>query len=108
MDDPTPWLIVVLAAVITFGMRVSGLVVVGRFSPDGKLVRWVGCVAYAMLAGLFARMILLPAGQLGQVPLYGRLGAVVLAVAVWRFAGRNVFLGSCAGVGAVVLIHLYL
>jgi branched-subunit amino acid transport protein len=105
--EATPWLIVLASAVITFALRASGVLVAGRFSPDGPLVRWVGLVAYAMLAGLFARMILLPAGQFAQVPLYWRLAAVALTLAVWRVAGRNVFLGTCAGVGAVILLTLY-
>ena len=107
MDDATPWLIVLASAVITFGLRAAGVVVAGRFAPDGPLVRWVGLVAYAMLAGLFARMILLPGGQFALVPLHWRLGALVLAIAVWRIAGRNVFLGTCAGVAAVILLTLY-
>lgn len=107
MHDLTPWLIVLTSAVITFGLRALGVVVAGRFAPDGRVVRWIGCIAYAMLAGLFARMILLPAGQLAQVPLAYRLGAVVVAITVWRIAGRNVFLGTCAGVAVIVLLTLY-
>jgi hypothetical protein len=60
-----------------------------------------------MLAGLFARMIVLPAGQLAQVPLAARLGAALLAVVVWRVARRNVFFGSCAGVAAVILLTVF-
>jgi branched-subunit amino acid transport protein len=104
MKELVPWLLVLGAAAITYVWRAAGVAVAGRFSADSAVVRWVSCVAYAMLAGLFARMILLPAGELAQVPLAVRLGAAVLAVAVWRAAGRNVFAGSCAGVALVILL----
>jgi branched-subunit amino acid transport protein len=104
MDGVWPWIMVLACAAVTYFWRAAGIVVAGRFSPDGALVRWVGCVAYAMLAGLFARMILIPAGQLAAVPLHWRIAALVVGVVVWRVAGRNVFLGTCAGVGAVMAL----
>lgn len=106
MNELTPWLLVLAAAAITYAWRAAGVVVAGRFSADSALVRWVSCVAYAMLAGLFARMIVLPVGQLATVPFAGRIGAMILAIVVWRIARRNVFIGSCAGVAAVVLLTL--
>lgn len=107
MKDLTPWLLVLAAAAITYVWRAAGVVVAGRFAADGAVVRWVGCVAYAMLAGLFARMILLPVGQLAEVPLAGRVGALMLAIGVWWFTRRNVFVGSCAGVATVILLMVY-
>jgi branched-subunit amino acid transport protein len=107
MDGLAPWLIVLGGAAITYVWRALGVVVAGRFAPDGAAVRWVGCVAYAMLAGLFARMILLPAGQLAQVPLSLRVGAVLVAVVAWFLAGRSVFLGTCAGVATVIALMLW-
>jgi branched-subunit amino acid transport protein len=104
MKEMVPWLLVLAAAAITYAWRAAGVVVAGRFAPDGAVVRWVSCVAYAMLAGLFARMIVLPAGELAQVPLAARVAALVLAIVVWRAARRNVFNGSCAGVAAVILL----
>lgn len=104
MDGWWPWAMVLGCAAVTYFWRAAGVAVAGRFAPDGPLVRWVGCVAYAMLAGLFARMILLPAGQLALVPLHWRLASVALAVIVWRLAGRSVFLGTCAGVAAVMAL----
>ena len=107
MKEFTPWLLVLAAAAITYVWRAAGVVVAGRFAADSALVRWVSCVAYAMLAGLFARMIVLPVGQLATVPLAARVGATVLAIVVWRVARRNVFIGSCAGVAAVILLSLF-
>lgn len=106
-NDLTPWLIVLAGAAITYVLRAGGVAVAGRFPPDGQFVRWIGCVSYAMLAGLFARMIVMPAGQLAEVPLSYRIGAVALAVVVWRLAGRSVFAGTCAGVAAVTGLTLY-
>ena len=104
MSDGWAWLMVLACAGITYFWRAAGLAVAGRFAPEGPLVRWVGCVAYAMLAGLFARMIVLPAGQLAEVPLHWRVASVAVAVIAWRITGRNVFLGTCAGVAAVMAL----
>jgi branched-subunit amino acid transport protein len=74
---------------------------------EGPVVRWVGCVSYAMLAGLFSRMLLIPTGNLADVPLEFRLAAVALAIAGWLLFGRNVFIGACAGVGAIIGLTLF-
>ena len=104
MDDYWPWIMVLACAAVSYFWRASGILLAGRFAADSPVVRWVGCVAYAMLAGLFARMILIPAGQLAAVPLHWRIASVVVGVIVWRAAGGNVLLGTCAGVGAVIAL----
>lgn len=104
-DETGQWLMVLAAAAVTYLWRGLGVVVAGRFSADSEIVRWVGFVAYAMLAALFTRMILLPAGQLADVPLVWRLGVLAVAVAVWRFAGRNIVIGTLSGVAVLIALN---
>lgn len=107
MDDIGQWVMVVAAAAVTYFWRGLGVMIAGRFSAGGEAVRWVGFVAYAMLAGLFSRMILLPAGQLVEVPLAWRLATVAVALLAWRLTGRNVFLGTCCGVAALIALNFW-
>lgn len=107
MDGIDQWVMVLAAAAITYIWRGLGVVVAGRFGAGSEMVRWIGFVAYAMLAGLFSRMILLPAGQLAQVPLEWRLGVVVIAIAAWRLAGRNVVIGTLSGVAVLIVLNFW-
>ncbi len=107
MDELGQWIMVLAAAAITYVWRALGVVVAGRFSADSEVVRWIGYVAYAMLAGLFSRMIVLPAGQLAEVPLVWRLGAVAVAIAAWRLAGRNVVVGTLSGVAFLIVLNFW-
>ena len=107
MDELGQWVMVLAAAAITYAWRAMGVMVAGRFSADSEVVRWIGYVAYAMLAGLFSRMILLPAGQLAEVPLLWRLFAVAVAIAAWRLLGRNVVLGTLTGVAFLIVLNFW-
>ncbi len=107
MDEAGQWIMVLAAAAITYMWRGLGVMVAGRFSADSEMVRWIGYVAYAMLAGLFSRMILMPAGQLALVALEWRLGAALVAIASWRLAGRNVVVGTLAGVGFLIVLNFW-
>jgi len=73
---------------------------------DNPIVQWVSCVAYAMLAGLISRLILLPAGPLAETARVDWVAAAVLALAIFFLTRRNLLLGAAAGVGALVLLTL--
>ena len=75
-----------------------------RFKPDSAALEWIGCVAYALLAGLIARMIVLPIGPLAETALAARLAAAVVALAIFFLLRRSVILGVAAGAGALVLL----
>ena len=90
-----------VGAVVTYAWRGLGVLVAGRLDPNGRLIAWVGCVAYALLAALIARMIVLPLGVLADTPLAVRLAATALAVATWYAAGRRVLVAIVVGVGSL-------
>jgi branched-subunit amino acid transport protein len=104
MADATPWLMLLGAALATYLWRALGVYLAGRVGEGGALLDWVGCVAYAILAGLIARMILLPAGPLAATSLADRAGATALGLAVFLLSRRNVLLGVTAGAGALMLL----
>jgi branched-subunit amino acid transport protein len=58
-----------------------------------------------MLAGLIARMIVLPLGALASTPLSERLLAAGCALAVFLLSRRNMLLGVLSGAAALVLLE---
>jgi len=104
---PELWLTVltVLAGAVTYMWRAAGMALAGRIDPQGRLIEWVGCVAYALVAGLVARMIILPVGPLAQTSATHRLLAAALAVAAYFAWRRSILAGVTAG--AVVLAALH-
>lgn len=98
--------VVIAAAAGTYFWRALGVVLSGRVRTDGPLFEWVGCVAYAMIAGLAVRILLLPTGTLAVAPLPDRVVACALAFAVYMLTRRNLFLGVGTGFVAIVLFQV--
>ncbi len=96
------WLLVVACAIGTYVWRGIGVALSGRVSVESELFKWTACVAYAMIAGLVARMILLPGGIVQQTPLYERIIACAAALSVFYFSRRNYFLAVAGGVLVLV------
>ena len=98
-----PMLVIVVGAVATYVWRALGVSLSGRIDPEGALFQWAACVAYALLAALVARMILLPTGPLAETPMIDRLVAACLALAVFFGSRLNMLLGVGVGAGVLVL-----
>ena len=103
---PELWLLVIGCAAGTFALRSLGVVLSGRVAVDSELFNWVTCVAYAMVAGLIVRIIVLPTGLLAQSLLTHRLLACALALLAYYAFRRNLFLGVGAGVIAMIVLNL--
>ena len=101
-----PWIVVLLSAVVTYAWRWMGVALSGRIDPNGATIRWVGAVAYALLAGLIARMIVLPQGPLQDTAVTDRLAAAAIALAIFLLTRRNMLAGVAAGAGVLVLLTL--
>lgn len=98
------WLLIALAAVVTYASRLAGVVFVGRVAASGPMLQWVACTAYALLAGLVARMLLLPIGPLAAAGPAARIAGVAAALAVWLLFRRNILLGVLAGTVTLALL----
>lgn len=98
--------VIVAAGAGTYFWRALGVLLAGRIRTDGTLFQWVGCVAYAMIAGLAVRILILPTGTLAAAPLADRIGACVLAYAAYMLSRRNLFLGVGTGFAAITLLQL--
>jgi branched-subunit amino acid transport protein len=91
------WLLIALSAVVTFASRLVGVVLIGRVATAERLLQWVVCVAYALLAGLVSRMLVQPIGPLAHTEPLVRLAGVAAGLVVWLVFRRNVLLGVLAG-----------
>src|SRR3954453_2484402 len=101
---PDPWIIVVLiaGAAATYVWRALGVALSGRIDPTGPVFEWVGCVAYALLAALIARMIVMPVGPLEATDLGSRLISSAIALVAFFLARKSIFFGVIVGTLAFV------
>ena len=91
-----------LCILATYFWRAMAVLLSGRLSVHSELFRWVECVAYAMVAGLMVRIVLLPTGVLAATPSVDRVVGCCIALAAYRLFKRNLLAGMCAGVGYFV------
>ncbi|KPK03993.1 MAG: hypothetical protein AMJ64_14605 [Betaproteobacteria bacterium SG8_39] len=99
--------LVIACALATYVWRALGAAISGRVRAEGPLFTWLGCVAYAMLAGLVARIVIMPLGTLEATALWQRLGAAAIALVVYFLLTRkNLFVGVLTG--GVAIVGLYL
>lgn len=101
---PELWLLMILCGAGSYLWRGLGVLLSGRISTSSELFTWITCVAYAMVAGLIMRIIVMPTGLLATSLLAHRLIACALGLAVYYIARRNLF--AAVGVGAVALTAL--
>jgi len=95
-------LLILACGLATYLWRGLGVLLSGKVSADGEFFAWAGCVAYAMIAGLTIRILLMPAGTLADTPLWARLAACSVALAVYFALRRNLLAGIAAGFGTLV------
>lgn len=100
------WLLIGLAALVTYGWRGGGVLLGRKIDIESPMFRWASAVAYALLAGLVARMIIFPEGPLAETELASRLAATAAAAAVFFLTRRNLLLGVLAGMVVLVLLSL--
>jgi len=106
MSDLAIWILLAGVFAVTYVWRSVGVLLGDRINLESAAFRWISAVAYAMLAGLIARMLLLPQGQLGETPVLHRLGAAAVAVLVFLSFRRNSLAAVLAGAAALVALTL--
>jgi branched-subunit amino acid transport protein len=91
-------LMILACGLATYLWRGLGVLLSGRLNPQSAMFEWVSCVAYALVAGLIARIIVAPSGLLAQTALMDRLLACAVAFIAYKLARRNMFVGLVCGV----------
>ena len=100
------WLLVAGCVLGTYLWRGVGVLLSGRISVNSEIFSWIACVAYAMVAGLVSRIVVMPSGMLADTALGERLIACGIALAAYYLCRRNILIGVGAGVAAIVAITL--
>lgn len=95
----------IAASLATYVWRGAGAALARRIG-GGAAFEWFSCVAYAMLAALIARIILLPVGILAEAPAVDRIGATAFGLVLFFAFRRHVFAGTLAGVLGFVALAL--
>jgi len=101
------WGIVLLCGAATYIWRALAVAIGGRVRPDSEAFKLFSCIAYAMLAGLISRMVILPEGLLAEAPLSYRLIGIGAAVAAFFGLRRNLAAGVFAGVAVFALLIIF-
>lgn len=98
------WWIIAACGLGTYLWRGLGVALSGRIEVDSELFRWLACVAYAMVAGLVVRIMVMPTGMLATAPLEDRLIACAAALIAFYAVRRNLFAGVAAGAATLVAL----
>lgn len=97
--------IIISCGVGSFVWRGIGVWVADRVDVRGEWFRWVSCVAFAMIAGLVCRVVLLPVGELAQTTLWGRIAGVVIALIAYRIGRKSMLMGVLTGATALPMME---
>jgi branched-subunit amino acid transport protein len=97
------WAVMILGGLLTYGIRLSFIFLLGRLSIPEAGKRALRFVPSAVLSAIIAPALLLPEGRLDLTPGNFRLlaGAVAVFVA-WRT--KNALLTIMAGMGALMIL----
>jgi hypothetical protein len=103
LDALWPYLLVVAAGFLPTEVWRSLAVLLARdLDEQSEWLIFVRAVATAIIAGVVARLVLLPSGDLITVPLAVRLAAMAVGLGVFFFIYRSLLVGVIAGEAVLV------
>ena len=80
---------IIVTSLATFISRFMGAVTSKKVSVNSRIFQWFNCVAYSTLAALLGRMIIFPAGVLGDSDILLRLIVLLTCVTIFLLSKRN-------------------
>lgn len=93
-----PYFYILIAGfVATDFWRFLGVFLSVRINEGAEILLWVRAVSTALVAGLVARLIVFPVGDLATTELTMRLGAVAVGLVVFFAFRRSMLAGIIAG-----------
>jgi len=103
-SDLLPYLLLVLVGFLpTEVWRMLGLVAARGIDEESELLIWVRAVAIAVLAGVIAKLVVLPPGALAALPLAVRIAAIAGGFAAFLLVRRSVLAGVVVGEAILVV-----
>ncbi len=98
-------LIVLAGGLATYVWRALGVYAAQKLTPDGELLRWLGCVATAIVAALCVKLALAPPDILKDTLLATRLGAYAAGILVY-YGLSNAPAGVAAAFATVIVAEV--
>jgi len=89
----------------TYVWRAPGVFAAQRLSPNGELLRWLGCVATAIVAALCVKLALAPPDILKDTLLLTRLGAYAAGILVY-YGLSNAPAGVAAAFATIIVTEV--
>jgi hypothetical protein len=111
VGELSPYLVLVLVGFLPNEIwRWLGLGLVRGLNEKSELVVLARAVATAILAGVIAKLILFPSGELTSIPLAVRVGAAACGFMAFVTARRSLLAGVAIGeaallIGALLFAH---
>jgi len=106
VETPELWTLMAATFAGTFIWRALGPAIAAHINPDSAVFQWVSCVAYAMLAGLIARILILPIGILAESPTLDRVIAMLAGFTLFFTFRRHVFAGAMGAFGVFLALSV--
>jgi branched-subunit amino acid transport protein len=101
------WLLLGACGAATYLWRGPGVLLSAGMDPRSRGFTWIACVAYAIIAGVVSRMLVMPTGELAEITAVERVvGAAAALAAYFWMTKRNLFAGTLAGAVALWLLRL--
>jgi len=82
-------LVIAVTSIATYLSRSLGVLFSERIDENSKIFRLFDCIAYSTLAALISKVVVFPAGDLGETSNLTRLIVVFVCVVVFFIAKRN-------------------
>ena len=104
LDDLWPYLVLILVGFLPNDLwRMLGVIVGHGIDENSELIVWVRAVAIALLAGVIAKIVVVPPGALATIPFVIRLAAIGCGFVAYLAARQSVFVGVLVGEAALVI-----
>lgn len=88
--------------------RWLGVVLSKDLNVESEAFRFARAVSTALVAGLVARIVIFPTGELANISIYARVGAFLGGIVVYFLTGRIMAIGVAASVAMLIAGHLLL
>tara|TARA_B100001248_G_C27097466_1_gene325462 strand:+ start:246 stop:572 length:327 start_codon:yes stop_codon:yes gene_type:complete len=85
-------LAIIVTSLATYVSRFSGVITSEKVSVKSKTFQWFNCVAYSTLAALLSRMVIFPAGILGDSSILSRFVVLFICVILFVITKKNLVL----------------
>jgi hypothetical protein len=104
LDELRPYLLLILVGFLPNELwRWLGVWFARGLDESADIIVWVRAVATAVLAGVIARLIVLPPAALGSVPFGVRIAAIAVGFLAFLLVRRSIFVGILTGEIALVV-----